>query len=63
MLTLRGLLTTAAVVLLGANKVHTQYLPITGIHTGIDSVSGARPARLNIETLAVSGPQWYLPLS
>ncbi|OAA53461.1 putative domain, di-copper centre [Niveomyces insectorum RCEF 264] len=35
-------------------------VPVTGIHTGIDPVTGAYPPRLRIQDLQNSGPQWDL---
>ena len=58
MFPIRGLL-TAAVLFLCTLPAYAQFLPVTGVHTGINSVSGARPSRLNIEILAVSGEPWY----
>jgi hypothetical protein len=35
-----------------------QHYPITGTHTGVNSKTGARPARLNILELLTDNPQW-----
>lgn len=58
MFTLRAFLTIATVLLIGIDTVKCQFLASIGVHTGIDAATGARPARLNIETLIKSGPQW-----
>jgi hypothetical protein len=35
-----------------------QHYPITGTHTGVNSKTGARPARRNIIELLTDNPQW-----
>ena len=36
-------------------------VPVLGVQTGIDSDSGARPPRLNVNDLYLrGGPQWYV---
>jgi hypothetical protein len=36
------------------------FAAITGVQTGIDSVTGARPARQNIDDLMKDDPTWYV---
>ena len=59
----------ASLVLLIASTCHvtaastkkvpqTQYYAITGTHTGVNSQTGARPARRNIDDLQKDTPSW-----
>jgi hypothetical protein len=38
--------------------VNTQHIPITGVQTGVDPNTGARPFRLNILTLQQDSVSW-----
>jgi tyrosinase len=36
-----------------------QHYPITGVHTGINNITGARPARRNINDVQKDTVTWY----
>ncbi|CAK7223664.1 hypothetical protein SBRCBS47491_005284 [Sporothrix bragantina] len=40
--------------------VEAAIVPVTGVHTGIDSKQGTYPPRLRIQDLQANGPQWDL---
>lgn len=43
---------------LGIAQVQAQQLPLTGVHSGVDSQTGARPARRDILDLQNDLPTW-----
>lgn len=51
---------TALIALLSA--VDAQYVAITGVKTGINTATGARPFRKNIMDLTKDVPSWYVLL-
>lgn len=52
-----GIFTT---LLLAITSVKGRYVAVTGLTNGVNTTSGARPVRQNINTLANSGPAWNL---
>jgi hypothetical protein len=57
MVGVKQLVTAVAVAVLGASIVESAQVIVQGVSAGVQS-DGARPARLNINTLAQSGAQW-----
>lgn len=42
--------------------VQGQYVDVTGLSTGVNTATGARPVRQNINTLATSGAPWLVKI-
>lgn len=42
------------------DSIEASYYPISGVHTGVDAQTGARPARRDILDLQNDVPTWYV---
>jgi hypothetical protein len=55
----KHILTLLAVGAICFKDATAQHYPITGVHTGINNKTGARPARRNINDLQKDTVTWY----
>lgn len=56
---LKKLLILFGVWAISLSATAAQHFPITGVHTGIDNKTGARPLRRNIDDFQKDTTTWY----